>query len=109
MSHVRVLIAANAFVLLAACGLLGPTIECRGIARKACDDAVEIAEQQVDRRVGPRSWFEEQGPSRIVVDLGCGDRPCPPSAAQTAISVTFYPSDGGLPLYTRFPRSEVGL
>jgi hypothetical protein len=106
MRHV---VAGIACVLLAACGPLGPTIECRGIARDPCNAAVDIAEQRVDRRVGPRSWFEERGPGRIVVELGCGDRPCPPSAVQTSISVTFYPPDGGLPLYTRFPRTEVGL
>ena len=105
----RLALAGIVFVLLAACGLLGPTIECREIERDACNAAVEIAEQRVDERVGQGSWFEEEEPGRIVVELGCGDRPCPPSAAQTSISVTFHPPDGGLPLYTCFPRTEVGL
>ena len=99
-------------VLAGACGLLGPDLECRDIDRAPCERAAEIATDNLDDRVGPSSWFEDTGPARILVEVGCGQMgiACPPVAHATTVTVTFFAGDAGEePIYARVWRSELGI
>ena len=102
-----------AVILLASgCGLLGPAIECRDIARDPCMHAVEIATGNIEGRVGPTSWFEAKGPARIVVALGCGLREggCPPALSSGFVTVSFFSGiEGDEAIHASVPRSDLGI
>jgi len=97
--------------LTGGCGLLVPDIECRNIDRDPCTRAVDIATSQVDPRVGPASWFESPGPSRVLVEPGCSvmSMGCPSVVHATMVTVTFYGPGDEDPIHARVRRSEVGL
>lgn len=94
------------------CGLLGPAIECREIEREPCLRAAETATKSVESRVGPTSWFEARGPTRIVVAMGCGLREggCPPVLSGTFVTVSFFSgTEGEEVIHASVRRSELGI